>query len=54
MGAFTVEWLELREPADARARSTRLMRLVAEELGHSAEMTVLDLAAGTGSCYQSG
>lgn len=49
MGEFTAEWLALREPADARARSARLASLVADRLAHVDELRVLDLAAGTGA-----
>ena len=48
MGEFTADWLALREPADARARSAKLTALVAERLRHDAPLRVLDLAAGTG------
>ncbi len=49
MGEFTAEWLALREPADARARSARLASLVADRLAHVDELHVLDLATGTGA-----
>ena len=43
MSGFTAEWLALREPADAEARSSRLVSFVSR-LGR-----VLDLGGGTGS-----
>jgi hypothetical protein len=49
MSEFTADWLALREPADARARSARLARLVADRLAGIDESRVLDLAAGTGA-----
>jgi SAM-dependent methyltransferase len=49
MGRFAADWLALREPADARARSAKLTRLFADRLGQAAEFHVLDLAAGTGA-----
>jgi SAM-dependent methyltransferase len=49
MGEFTADWLALREPADARARSAKLTNLVAGRLGHAAPLHVLDLGAGTGA-----
>jgi hypothetical protein len=49
MGEFTADWLALREPADARARSATLTALIAERLRHDAPLRVLDLAAGTGA-----
>jgi SAM-dependent methyltransferase len=49
MDEFTADWLALREPADARARSAKLTNLVAGRLGHAAALHVLDLGAGTGA-----
>jgi SAM-dependent methyltransferase len=51
MGRFPADWLALREPADARARSAKLTRLVADRLKfkRAAELHILDLAAGTGA-----
>jgi hypothetical protein len=49
MGGFNADWLALREPADAAARSTPLTRAVAATLGFGGVVDVLDLAAGTGS-----
>jgi trans-aconitate methyltransferase len=48
MCAFSREWLALREPADAEARSSRLTRLVAEVLAHD-PVHALDLGTGTGA-----
>ena len=49
MGEFTAEWLALREPADAAARSERLLQLVAARFTPETNLTVLDIGAGTGS-----
>ena len=49
MGEFRPEWLALREPADHRARSTRLTREIANRAMDKAPVRVLDLACGTGS-----
>ena len=49
MDTFTADWLALREPADARARSANLASFVADCLRHTSELHVLDLAAGTGA-----
>jgi len=49
MGDFSADWLALREPADAAARSAQLTYAMAEALGQSRILDVLDLAAGTGS-----
>jgi len=49
MEGFTADWLALREPADTRARSALLTKLVSDRLGHVAERRVLDLGAGTGA-----
>lgn len=46
---FTPDWLALREPADAAARSARLVGLVAEAAAHDAALAVVDLGAGSGS-----
>jgi hypothetical protein len=49
MAGFSADWLALREPADARARSAALTRAVSARLRHQTELRVLDLAAGTGA-----
>ena len=49
MGEFTAEWLALREPADAAARSQRLLQTVAARFAPETNLTVLDIGAGTGS-----
>ena len=49
MGEFSPEWLALREPADAAARSERLLQAVAARFALETNLTVLDLGAGTGS-----
>jgi hypothetical protein len=46
---FSADWLALREPADAAARSVPLTQAIAGPLAREAEVHVLDLAAGTGS-----
>ncbi len=51
MMAFDAEWLALREPADALARSAPLTRALAGELA-GRPLRVLDLAAGTGSNFR--
>jgi len=51
VGNFSAEWLALREPADRAARSSTLVRAVADALPDSAPH-ILDLAAGTGSNYR--
>ena len=42
-------WLQLREPADAAARSDRLTRTIVDALADRETVQVLDLATGTGS-----
>jgi hypothetical protein len=49
MGEFTAEWLALREPADAAARSGRLLQAVAARFAPETNLTILDVGAGTGS-----
>jgi hypothetical protein len=46
MGGFSADWLALREPADARARSAGLTGAIADRLAGG---RVLDLASGTGA-----
>lgn len=46
---FSAEWLSLREPADAAARSEALTQALAETLPRDRSLRVLDLAAGTGA-----
>src|SRR5262245_63612685 len=42
-------WLALREPADAAARSVALTRLVTDRLPRDRTMRAVDLGTGTGS-----
>lgn len=50
MGEFKADWLALREPADATARSGALTAEVAERLAAMpGEYAILDLATGTGA-----
>jgi SAM-dependent methyltransferase len=49
MGEFTADWLALREPADAAARSERLLQTVAARFTPETNLTVLDIGAGTGA-----
>jgi SAM-dependent methyltransferase len=46
---FSTDWLALREPADAAARSERLLQAVAARFAPETNLTVLDVGAGTGS-----
>ncbi len=49
MTRVTPEWLTLREPADAAARSVELAGRVRDRLVGSQELVIHDLGAGTGS-----
>ena len=49
MSGFSPEWLALREPADAAARSLELTRQIAGVCAAHDVVRVLDLGAGTGS-----
>jgi hypothetical protein len=49
---FSADWLALREPADAAARSDRLARAIADAFAPDAELHVLDLGAGTGANFR--
>ncbi|QQS54229.1 MAG: hypothetical protein IPM89_15755 [Candidatus Competibacteraceae bacterium] len=52
MSGFSAEWLRLREPADAAARSPALTaRLIAWRRRHDA-LSVLDLGGGTGANFR--
>lgn len=46
---FTADWLALREPADHRARDAKLRDEAASFLSGRSHVTIVDLAAGTGS-----
>ncbi len=49
MSEFSSEWLDLREPADARARSAEIANAVAARFALRDELHILDLASGTGA-----
>ena len=46
---FAAQWLDLREPADHRARNADLQAAVARHLIDQTQVTVTDLACGTGA-----
>src|SRR5688572_7732032 len=48
VGSVTPEWLRLREPADAEARSAELAERLREHLPAGAPLVVHDLGGGTG------
>lgn len=47
--SFSADWLSLREPFDGRARNVAVLDAVASHLEGRNAVTVVDLAAGTGS-----
>jgi len=47
MSVVSADWLELREPADAAARSTELADLLAQQL--SGDLVIHDLGGGSGA-----
>jgi hypothetical protein len=49
MRDFKPDWLALREPADVRARSARLVHLVAARCPRDTVVRALDMATGTGA-----
>lgn len=49
MTGFSVDWLTLRAPADARARSAELIAMAADHLRAAGEVRIVDLGAGTGA-----
>jgi hypothetical protein len=52
MTGFHPDWLAARELADAAARSSRLTRLVGDELSQHTVLRALDLATGTGANFR--
>jgi hypothetical protein len=49
MDDVLAQWLSVREPIDAAARSTSLTRAIADAIAGADPLQVLDLATGTGS-----
>ena len=49
MKGFSVEWLTLREPYDARARNPAVLDAVVASLKRYPSIRIVDLACGTGS-----
>lgn len=49
MGHSLADWLALREPFDAAARSATLARAVSETLPHDRPVSIVDLGTGRGS-----
>lgn len=50
--SFDADWLSLREPADAAARSRKLSRIIAEWAAGRDTLSIVDLGAGTGSAMR--
>ncbi|MEO0592131.1 MAG: hypothetical protein AAFZ38_01010 [Myxococcota bacterium] len=50
--SFSLHWLDLREPADRRARSPELLAKVVDEIGRGSVDRIADLGAGTGSMFR--
>jgi hypothetical protein len=49
MADSLAEWLSLREPADAAARSATLTRAIVDAVAHHSDLKLLDLGTGTAS-----
>lgn len=49
MTDFSLEWLALREPADARARARRLEARLLAHFAERSHLRIVDLGAGSGS-----
>jgi hypothetical protein len=47
--SFSADWLALREPFDGRARNATVLGTVADHFAGRNALTIVDLAAGTGS-----
>lgn len=52
MTGFDIDWLDLREPADRRARDARLLQSAVDLIAGSDHPHVLDIGCGTGSTYR--
>ena len=52
MSGFDIRWLDLREPADRRARESHLLAAAIEVIGCLEASRVLDSGCGTGSTYR--
>lgn len=50
--SFDADWLSLREPADAAARSRSLAATLAERFFGRKEISIVDIGAGTGSAMR--
>jgi SAM-dependent methyltransferase len=50
---FDPHWLNLREPADQKARDRNLLLLATGTIGKQPACTVLDIGCGSGSTYRS-
>lgn len=49
MSGFSVDWLSLREPVDARARNAEVLAALAAHFAKYERVHIADLASGTGS-----
>ncbi|MBK0399720.1 class I SAM-dependent methyltransferase [Limibaculum sp. M0105] len=49
MSGFSADWLDLRAPADLRARNTSLAQHLAAHFARHSHLRVLDLGAGSGN-----
>ena len=49
VGGFTEHWLALREPYDARARNSMVLRAIAEAVADCASISIVDLGCGIGA-----
>ncbi len=51
--SFSTDWLELREPADMRARNLDVLQIVRQHFQNSKTLHITDLACGAGSTLMS-
>ncbi|MDX1489979.1 MAG: class I SAM-dependent methyltransferase [Pseudohongiellaceae bacterium] len=49
MSEFSIDWLDLRESSDEKARDPKLLKLVSDSIERAGAAVVVDLGAGTGS-----
>ncbi|CAD7038974.1 class I SAM-dependent methyltransferase [Pseudorhizobium endolithicum] len=52
MSGFDIRWLDLREPADRRARDAGLLAAALAAIHRAGTARVLDIGCGTGSTYR--
>lgn len=52
MSGFDIEWLDLREPVDGRARNPQLLHAAAMFMASSHRPSIVDIGSGTGATFR--